>query len=236
MFSDISMATIALLYYAAVRVVIPPEYLCCGYPYLANGQTRLAETKSYENRVIFHKMADVMGYMEIESVIVSCGTCYEMLESYELGTVFPEAELMDVSEYIVKNGLYGGAGNACDEKEVLLYHDPCHSPLKHYGYKKTISAAAGRIPELIPFCCGEGGTLALSTPDLSNSLRTRKVRILAPFVEKKHTTLLPPSPPPPPPPPPSPCVPHSRPPPRLVQSAFRAFQRYGAGSPFPSNR
>jgi len=171
-------------------VVIPPEYLCCGYPYLANGQTRLAETKSYENRVIFHKMADVMGYMEIESVIVSCGTCYEMLESYELGTVFPEAELMDVSEYIVKNGLYGGAGNACDEKEVLLYHDPCHSPLKHYGYKKTISAAAGRIPELIPFCCGEGGTLALSPPDLSNSLRTRKVRILAPFVEKKHTTLL----------------------------------------------
>ncbi len=190
MFSDISMATIALLYYAGVRVVIPPEYLCCGYPYLANGQTRLAETKSYENRVIFHKMADVMGYMEIESVIVSCGTCYEMLESYELGTVFPEAELMDVSEYIVKNGLYNSGGESRDEKEVLLYHDPCHSPLKHYGYKKTISATAGREPELIPFCCGEGGTLALSTPDLSNSLRTRKVKILAPLVEKKHTTLL----------------------------------------------
>lgn len=187
MFSEISMATIALLYYSGVRVVIPPEYLCCGYPLLANGMVRQAEMKSYENRVIFHRMADTVGYMEIENVIVSCGTCYEMLESYELDTIFPDAELIDINEYIVKNKLYAAE---LPKHRRLIYHDPCHSPLKLYGFEKTIASVTGVQPELFPYCCGEGGTLALSTPVLSNSLRERKARRIAPMLTRKNQVLL----------------------------------------------
>ncbi len=68
MFADISMAAVALLYNAGIRVVMPPEYLCCGYPFLANGLTADAELKSYDNRVKFHKMANIIGYMDIENV------------------------------------------------------------------------------------------------------------------------------------------------------------------------
>jgi Fe-S oxidoreductase len=148
---------------------------------------RQAEMKSYENRVIFHRMADTIGYMEIENVIVSCGTCYEMLESYELDTIFPDAELIDINEYIVKNKLYAAE---LPKHRRLIYHDPCHSPLKLYGFEKTIASVTGVQPELFPYCCGEGGTLALSTPVLSNSLRERKARRIAPMLTRKNQILL----------------------------------------------
>jgi len=175
MFSDISMAAVALLYNAGVRVVLPPEYLCCGYPLLANGKTEQAELKSYDNRVKFHKMANIISYMEIGHVLVTCGTCFEMLESYEMGNIFPDAEIMDVSEYVRKNGLYAAEGAP---KGKVLYHDPCHTPLKHSGYREIIPSLTGANARLLPYCCGEGGTLALSTPELSNSLRERKAEDL----------------------------------------------------------
>ncbi|HPA72451.1 MAG TPA: (Fe-S)-binding protein, partial [Spirochaetota bacterium] len=175
MFSDISMAAVALLYNAGVRVVLPPEYLCCGYPLLANGKTEQAELKSYDNRVKFHKMANIISYMEIGHVLVTCGTCFEMLESYEMGNIFPDAEIMDVSEYVRKNGLYAAEGAP---KGKVLYHDPCHTPLKHAGYREIIPSLTGANARLLPYCCGEGGTLALSTPELSNSLRERKAEDL----------------------------------------------------------
>ncbi len=170
MFSDISMSAIALLYYAGIRVVIPPEYLCCGFPLLANGRTEEADLKSYDNIVKFHKMANVIEYMDIEALVVTCGTCREMLEKYDLEDIFPESKLMDVSEYLAKTKAYeAGKG-----KKSVLYHDPCHSPIKILKPDAVIRSLAGATITSLPYCCGEGGTLALSTPELSNSLRKRK--------------------------------------------------------------
>ena len=170
MFPEISMSVIALLYKAGIRVVIPPEYLCCGYPFLFNGKVKQAKIKSYENRVIFHRMADTINYMGIEDVVISCGTCYEMLQKYEMSNIFPDASVIDINEFLAKEGLYPSLGI----KEKLLYHDPCHSPLKTKGYKKTFTSLVGSEPDAVPNCCGEGGTIALSTPGISRSLRNRK--------------------------------------------------------------
>lgn len=169
MFPEISISVIALLYNAGVRVVIPPEYLCCGYPILFNGKTRLAEMKSNENRVIFHRMADLIGYMDIEDVLVSCGTCFEMLDKYQIDNIFPGASVSDINEFIAREKLY-----SMKSEESILYHDPCHSPLKKYGAEKTFENILGVKPVMIPNCCGEGGTMALSSPEISNTLRKRK--------------------------------------------------------------
>ncbi len=169
MFPEISLAVIALLYEKGVKVVIPPEYLCCGYPFLANGKIEQAELKSYENRVIFHKMADTAGYLNFDSVLVSCGTCYEMLEKYELENIFNNAGLIDINEFIAKEKLYYK-----EDKTKVFYHEPCHTPLKHKGYDKTFTELYGEKPTCIPNCCGEAGTLALSRPDIANTLRDRK--------------------------------------------------------------
>lgn len=186
MFPEISLAVIALLYNAGIRVVIPPEYLCCGYPFMANGKIETAELKSYENRVIFHKMAYTAGYLNIEAIVVSCGTCYEMLEKYELENIFNNSQLIDINEYIAKENLYQKkhTGNK------LLYHEPCHTPLKHKGCEKTFSSIYSYKPEVIPNCCGEAGTLALSRPDISNTLRDRKSENIDKSINEKHIEVL----------------------------------------------
>jgi len=169
MFSEISFAVIALLYNAGVRIVIAPEYLCCGYPMLFNGKVKQAKEKSYENRVIFHRMADTIGYMDIEDVVVSCGTCHEMLSKYQIENIFPNSQIIDVNEFVVRENYY-----KTTMSEKLLYHDPCHSPLKNIGYKATFKELLGVEPINITNCCGEGGTQSLSTPDISNTIRERK--------------------------------------------------------------
>jgi FAD/FMN-containing dehydrogenase/Fe-S oxidoreductase len=171
MFPEISIAAIALLYNSGVRVVIPPEYLCCGYPFLANGKQEQTDMKSYENRVIFHRIADTAGYLNFDAVIVSCGTCYEMLEKYEIENIFNNVTLMDINEFLVREQLFSHKNSADGN---LLYHEPCHTPLKHFGYERTFKELFGNKPVSIPNCCGEAGTLALSRPDISNILRVRK--------------------------------------------------------------
>ncbi|MHC1736609.1 MAG: DUF3683 domain-containing protein [Ignavibacteriaceae bacterium] len=171
MFPEISIAVIALLYNRGINVIIPPEYLCCGYPFLANGKTEKSELKSYENKMIFHKMAGAAGYMNFSAVIVSCGTCFEMLEKDETEGIFNGIKLTDINEFIVSEGLYR------EEKRgaaALFYHEPCHTPLKHYGYEKTFESLYSESPVSIPNCCGEAGTLALSRPDITNILSERK--------------------------------------------------------------
>jgi len=186
MFPDISIATLALLYNAGVRVVIPPEYLCCGYPLLANGKVKEAETKSYENRVIFHRISDIISYMDIEDVIVSCGTCFEMLNKYNIENIFPNSGIIDISEFIARESLYRKKIN-----HTLYFHNPCHSPLKSLGVDKTFSKIIETRPVSAPNCCGEGGTLSLSTPHISNSLRDRKRdNILSVLEKRENVTVL----------------------------------------------
>ena len=186
MFPDICMAVIALLYNAGIRVVIPPEYLCCGYPLMANGRMKEAETKSYENRVIFHRISDIVNYMEIEDVIVSCGTCFEMLNKYNIENIFPGAVIADINEFIASESLYKKSIT-----ETIIYHDPCHSPLKSLGSDKTFMSIYGNKPLSAPNCCGEGGTMSLSTPHISNALRGRKRHNLLSVMNKKdHATVL----------------------------------------------
>jgi FAD/FMN-containing dehydrogenase/Fe-S oxidoreductase len=187
MFPEISMATIALLYEAGVRVVIPPEFLCCGYPLLANGRIDQANMKSYENRVLLHRIADATGYMDIRDIVVSCGTCYEMLERYELENIFNGARLIDVNEFLVKEKIYHALPPS---KGQLLYHEPCHTPMKALGAQRTIESLFSQSPVTVPFCCGEGGTLALSTPAISNTLRERKADAIEEATSHSKVTVL----------------------------------------------
>lgn len=172
MFPDISYAVMALLYHSGVRVVLPPEYLCCGYPMQANGRQEIADLKSYENRVVLHRISETVQYMEIKDIIVSCGTCFEMLEKYDMENIFSGARVCDIHEFLVDEHAYPATAPA----GPLVYHEPCHSPLRAHGAGKVFSAMFASDPLLVPNCCGEGGTMSLSTPEISNALRERKIK------------------------------------------------------------
>ncbi len=74
LFSQVGLATQAMLWHAGVQTVLPPGYLCCGYPQRGSGQFDKAEKMITDNRVLFHRVANTLNYLDIKTVVVSCGT------------------------------------------------------------------------------------------------------------------------------------------------------------------
>jgi FAD/FMN-containing dehydrogenase/Fe-S oxidoreductase len=175
LFSQVGLATQAMLFELGVQTVLPPGYLCCGYPQTAGGQADKGEAITAQNRVLFHRVANTLNYLDIKTVIVSCGTCMDQLLKYEFGKIFPGCRLLDIHEYLMEKGikLDGVSG------EKYLYHDPCHTPMKTHAPMKVANALLGGSPEnsvvqLSERCCGESGTLAVTRPDISTQIRFRK--------------------------------------------------------------
>ena len=89
LFSQVGLATQAMLWHAGVQTVLPPGYLCCGYPQRGSGDYDRAEKIITDNRVLFHRVANTLNYLDIKTVVVSCGTCYDQLQGYRFEDIFP---------------------------------------------------------------------------------------------------------------------------------------------------
>src|SRR5690554_3333983 len=160
LFSQVGLATQAMLWHAGVQTVLPPGYLCCGYPQRGNGQEEKAEKIITDNRVLFHRLSTTLNYLDIKTVVVSCGTCYDQLAGYEFEKIFPGCRLIDIHEFLLEKGiqLEGAKGVR------YMYHDPCHTPMKLQDPMKTVKALVGDDAIKTDRCCGESGTLAVSRP------------------------------------------------------------------------
>jgi FAD/FMN-containing dehydrogenase/Fe-S oxidoreductase len=179
LFSQIGMATLAMLYEAEVQTVLPPGYLCCGYPQKSSGDKNKGQQISVDNQVLFHRIANTLNYLDIKTVIVSCGTCIDQLLTYQFDNIFPGCRLMDIHEFLMEKNIKMTPGN----KTKYLYHDPCHTPMKHYAPIKVASELTGTDVELSDRCCGEAGTFAVSRPDIATQVRFRKQQELHKGIE-----------------------------------------------------
>jgi FAD/FMN-containing dehydrogenase/Fe-S oxidoreductase len=168
LFSQVGLATQAMLWHAGVQTVLPPGYLCCGYPQRGSGQFDKAEQMITDNRVLFHRVANTLNYLDIKTVVVSCGTCFDQLQGYRFEDIFPGCRIVDIHEYLLEKGITLGEGGA------YLYHDPCHSPMKQQDPMKTVKALVGDQVLKSERCCGESGTLGVTRPDISTQIRFRK--------------------------------------------------------------
>jgi len=168
LFSQVGLATQAMLWHAGVQTVLPPGYLCCGYPQRGSGQFDKAEKIITDNRVLFHRVANTLNYLDIKTVVVSCGTCYDQLQGYEFEKIFPGCRIVDIHEYLLEKGI------RLESKGAYLYHDPCHSPMKLQEPMKTVKALVGEQVLKSERCCGESGTLGVTRPDISTQVRFRK--------------------------------------------------------------
>lgn len=169
LFSQVGLATQAMLWHAGVQTVLPPGYLCCGYPQRGSGQFDKAEKIITDNRVLFHRVANTLNYLDIKTVVVSCGTCYDQLQGYEFEKIFPDCRIIDIHEYLLEKGITLPTGQG-----GYLYHDPCHSPMKLQEPMKTVKALVGDNVLESKRCCGESGTLGVTRPDISTQIRFRK--------------------------------------------------------------
>jgi FAD/FMN-containing dehydrogenase/Fe-S oxidoreductase len=168
LFSQVGLATQAMLWHAGVQTVLPPGYLCCGYPQRGSGQFDKAEKIITDNRVLFHRVATTLNYLDIKTVVVSCGTCYDQLQGYQFDKIFPGCRIIDIHEYLLEKGITLGQAGA------YLYHDPCHTPMKQQEPMKTVKALLGDQVAQSARCCGESGTLGVTRPDISTQIRFRK--------------------------------------------------------------
>ena len=168
LFSQVGLATQAMLWHAGVQTVLPPGYLCCGYPQRGSGQFDKADKIITDNRVLFHRVANTLNYLDIKTVVVSCGTCYDQLQGYQFDKIFPGCRIIDIHEYLLEKGI------TLEAKGAYLYHDPCHTPMKLQDPMKTVKALVGDTVVKAERCCGESGTLGVTRPDISTQVRFRK--------------------------------------------------------------
>ncbi|NBX05732.1 MAG: FAD-binding oxidoreductase, partial [Betaproteobacteria bacterium] len=170
LFSQVGLATQAMLWHAGVQTVLPPGYLCCGYPQRASGMQDRADKIITDNRVLFHRVANTLNYLDIKTVVVSCGTCYDQLQGYAFEKIFPGCRIVDIHEFLLEKGVTLNAA----QQGAYLFHDPCHSPMKLQEPIKTVKALVGQSVVQSARCCGESGTLGVTRPDISTQVRFRK--------------------------------------------------------------
>lgn len=185
LFSNVGLATQAMLYEVGAITVLPPGYLCCGYPQTAAGNHDKGQEITAENRVLFHRVANTLNYLDIKTVIVSCGTCMDQLQKYEFEKIFPGCRLLDIHEYLMEKDmrLQGVTGTR------YMYHDPCHTPMKTYKPLEVTNQLMGQDVQLSDRCCGESGTFAVARPDVATQVKMRKQEELEKGMTKMGLTV-----------------------------------------------
>ncbi len=168
LFSGVCKASLYLLLKAGVRVVLPPPFLCCGFPIHVNAQAAEHERKVLGDTIIFSQIREMMRHLSFDACVVSCGTCMEALKAMGTEGIF-EAPLEDVSRYALARGL------ALEKGGHHLYHKPCHDSLggaavDFFKAKADLKLAA------VPHCCSEAGTLSMSRPDIAFNMLDKKTR------------------------------------------------------------
>jgi Fe-S oxidoreductase len=174
-----------MLYEVGAITVLPPGYLCCGYPQTSSGNHDKGQEITTDNRVLFHRVANTLNYLDIKTVIVSCGTCMDQLQKYEFEKIFPGCRLLDIHEYLMEKDmkLAGITGTR------YMYHDPCHTPMKTYKPLEVTNKLMGTDVQLNDRCCGESGTFAVARPDIATQVKMRKQEELEKGMSKMGLTV-----------------------------------------------
>jgi len=180
LFSEVSLAAIHLLLETGARVVLPPPFLCCGFPAHVNAKTAMHSRIVLRDTILLSQIRDMFSHLPFEAIVVTCGTCKEGLETMEVGNLFG-GRVIDVSKFAMNHGLrLKGTGNH-------LYHPPCHDSLDGKAQQVLGKIGGFGTVHTVHHCCSEAGTLSISRPDISDAMLHRKQEALAEAV-KEHGT------------------------------------------------
>jgi FAD/FMN-containing dehydrogenase/Fe-S oxidoreductase len=170
--STISMAALHVLLATGTRVVLPPPFLCCGFPAHVNAKAEAHSRQVLRDTILFSQIREMFSYLQFDACVVTCGTCREGLEAMGAERLFGE-RLVDVAAYTAERGLrVEGSG-------AFLYHAPCHDSLDGKAAEVLVQLGGFSSVQPVPHCCSEAGTLALSRPDITGKMLHRKQEALA---------------------------------------------------------
>jgi len=184
--SHVSMAALHLLVSLGVRVVLPPPFLCCGFPAHANAKTEQHARTVLSDTIVFSQLREMFSYLTFDACVVTCGTCREGLVGMEAEKLFG-GRIVDVARYAAERGLR----LAADGGEPLLYHAPCHDSLDGKARELLVQLGGFGSVTPVPHCCSEAGTLALSRPDITDAMLHRKREAFAEVMgDRRAATVL----------------------------------------------
>jgi FAD/FMN-containing dehydrogenase/Fe-S oxidoreductase len=168
LYADIAMASIYILLKTGIRVVLPPPHLCCGFPARANAKKKMHSDVILRDTIILSQIREMLGYIDFEGLLVSCGTCRESLHELGAEEIFG-CGLADISSFVLE---HAPKQFTQDKDRHFLYHAPCHDSLQGEG-SLMVRQIGGQVTS-IASCCSEAGTLALSRPDIAGAMLQRK--------------------------------------------------------------
>jgi D-lactate dehydrogenase (cytochrome) len=182
LFSEVSMAAIHMLLELNTRVILPPPFLCCGFPAHVNAKTALHSRIVLLDSILLAQIREMFADLDFDACVVTCGTCKEGLTGMDTQKLF--TRIVDASAYMQERGLKLEGADNC------LYHAPCHDSLdgKAIGVLKRIGGFGSITP--VPHCCSEAGTLSLSRPDITDSMLDRKRQAFIQLQNGARNTVL----------------------------------------------
>ena len=172
--SQVSMAALHVLLRLGVRAVLPPPFLCCGFPAHFNARTGQHSRTVLRDTILLTQIREMFSYLDFDGCVVTCGTCREGLAAMDVGRTFG-GRLVDLAAYATERGLRLEPGGT----ERLLYHPPCHDSLGGKGPEVLSRLGGFGAVASVPHCCSEAGTLSLSRPDITDAMLHRKRGALA---------------------------------------------------------
>jgi len=170
LFSDVGKAALYLMLKAGIRVILPPPFLCCGFPINVNAQVTENDRRVLGDTIIFSQIREMLRHLTFDACVVSCGTCKEALHAMGTEEIF-KAPLEDVSRFALANGLKMEPGGD------YLYHKPCHDSFGGTA-KEFLKKSADVKLTPVDHCCSEAGTLAMSRPDIAYNMLDKKTQAL----------------------------------------------------------
>jgi Fe-S oxidoreductase len=105
LFSQVGLATQAMLWHVGVQTVLPPGICAAVIRSAVPDSSTSAEKIMTDNRVLFHRVANTLNYLDIRTVVVSCGTCYDQLQGYRFEEIFPGCRIIDIHEYLMEKNV-----------------------------------------------------------------------------------------------------------------------------------
>jgi D-lactate dehydrogenase (cytochrome) len=157
-----------------LRVILPPPFLCCGYPAIVNARQEAHSRIVLRNMIVFSQIREMFSYLDFERCIVTCGTCREALGDLDAGKIFG-CEVTDLARFTFDKGM------RVEGKKSCLYHAPCHDSLDGKA-AEIFQTIGGYQLNRVPHCCSEAGTMAMSRPDISSAMLQRKTSSLSQVV------------------------------------------------------
>lgn len=183
---EIAKAAVQVLNRIGVNTQILSEEVCCGSPLVRAGFTEAARTLARQN-------VEAIAQSGIRTVLTTCPGCARALKlDYpKLGTPLPgRVKVLHITEFLAKHRrqLQGfdthPASSLGTDPIPVAYHDPCHLG-RELGVYKPPRQLLQLIPgiRLVEFqnnrdhadCCGAGGVLPKTFPDLAEQIALRRL-------------------------------------------------------------